>query len=236
MGYYNIIGGITTRGDMKKLKEDIVKDIEFGILSGFYKTGDRLPAERDLALQFSVSRPVVHESLLILESRGLITMRPRHGVVINDFREKGTLDLLTSLLCHAESGLNPEVLGSLYRVRALMESDAALLAAEKMGEAEFQELRTVINLVCDESDPAELADRDFTIHHLIAKYSGNLVYPLLINSLKPVYIEFLRYFYKKEGNLESIRKIQNELLYALGRGEGDNAASLMKKLSSFAID
>lgn len=220
---------------MKRLKEDVIKEIEYRILSGAYRFSDRLPAERELALEFNVSRPVIHESLLILESRGLVTLRARHGALVNDFKKKGTLDLLTSLLCHTGEGLNGDVLKSLYSVRSLLESDAAHLAAENMDAVELETLKEVIESGSEETDPQELAIRDFAIHHLIAEYSGNLVYPLLINSLKPVYLEFLRFFYRTEGNSISIRKIQSELLSALEKGEGSRAASIMKKLSSFTI-
>ena len=221
---------------MKKLKEDILKEIEFLILSESYQSGEKLPTERDLAIQFEVSRPVIHEALLVLESRGLITMRPRHGTVVNDFRKRGTLDLLTSLLCHTDEGLNLEVLESHYRVRAMVESDAAFLAASNMSGSDIQELKLIIESGFDDTNPLEMAIRDFTIHHLISVYSGNIVYPLIINTLKPVYLEFLQTFYKNDENNSEIRKVQLELLSAFEKKDSPNAASLMKQLSSFTID
>lgn len=221
---------------MKRLKEDILKELEFRILSKHYATGQRLPAERELASEFSVSRPVVHEALLILESRGLVKMRPRHGVVINDFRQKGKLDLLSSLLLHAgEEELNREVLESLYRTRALLESDAALLACEKGSDEDWEELARIIDSDSGASDPVELALRDFQIHHHIARISGNIVYPLLINSLKPVYMEFLKTFYESRGNSGEIRYLQSDLLDALRRGESGKAQELMRELSSYTL-
>ena len=80
------------------LKEEFVLYMEELILGGSMKPGERLPPERELAKKFKVSRPVVHEGLRTLETRGLVTLRPRHGVVINDYRKEGTLDLLLSLI------------------------------------------------------------------------------------------------------------------------------------------
>ena len=220
---------------MKRLKEDVLKEIEFFILSGKYAAGQRLPAERDLALEFNVSRPVIHESLLILESRGLITLRPRHGAVINDFRKKGTLELLMSLLCHSEEELNSQVMESLYHMRMMLESDAAKLAAEVISDTQLQELSDLIYSLPEDSDPLRLAQRDFTIHHLIAEFSGNIIYPLLTNSLKAVYFEFLQIFYRNQGNVQEIRSIQENLLLAFQKREAERASELMKQLSSYTV-
>ena len=44
-----------------RLYEQIVQQIEQSILKGALKPGDQLPAERELALQFGVSRTAVRE-------------------------------------------------------------------------------------------------------------------------------------------------------------------------------
>lgn len=222
---------------MKRLKENILEELEFRILSETWMKGERIPPERNLAEEFSVSRPVIHEALLILESRGLITLRPRHGAVVNDIRAAGTIDLLTSLLCHPEEdGMSREVLRSLYRVRALMESDAAVLACRTGSDDDWAELEGIIEPVTENPSPEVLAERDFLIHHTVAKISGNIVYPLLINSLKPVYQAFLTTFYRKRGDTGEIRTMQRELLGALRLGKETDAMEIMKKLSSFTLE
>lgn len=222
---------------MKRLKEDVLKEMEYRILSETYGEGERLPAERELAEEFAVSRPVVHEALLILEAKGLITMRPRHGAVVNDVRKQGTIELLSSLLCHRENdAMSREVLSSLYRVRALMESDAARLACRASSDEDREELAALIASEEEQTDPAGLAMRDFLIHLAVARMSGNIIYPLLINSLKPVYLQFLETFYGSKGNKEEIRSLQNQLLEALSKGEEVKAAALMKVLSSFTLE
>ncbi|HOI11649.1 MAG TPA: winged helix-turn-helix domain-containing protein, partial [Myxococcota bacterium] len=51
-----------------RLKDAFLERFERLILSGELAPGDRLPPERDLAVRLGVSRPVVHEALLELES------------------------------------------------------------------------------------------------------------------------------------------------------------------------
>jgi len=222
---------------MKRLKEEIAGELEYRILSQIYGTGERLPSERDLAVEFSVSRPVVHEALLILEGRGLISLRPRHGALVNDFREKGTIDLLSTLLLHrGEEDGNGPLLSSLYRARALLESDAAKLACLYGSENDWDRLEELMGFGESLSDPRSMALRDFSIHHYIARVSGNIVYPLLINSLKPVYLEYLKGFYLKKGDSYEIRDLQKKLLDAFRRGNSDMAEAIMRELSSYTLE
>lgn len=67
------------------------------VLSGELRAGERLPAERDLAARLGVSRPVLHEALLDLSAKGLVTILPRRGVVVNDYRKSGSTAILSSL-------------------------------------------------------------------------------------------------------------------------------------------
>ncbi len=55
-----------------RLYEQIVQQIEESILNGALKPGDQLPAERDLAQQFGVSRTAVREAVKALQEKGLV--------------------------------------------------------------------------------------------------------------------------------------------------------------------
>ena len=53
----------------ESLKEVFISRFEDLILTGKLAIGQRLPPERELAVQLGVSRPVVHEGLLDLQLR-----------------------------------------------------------------------------------------------------------------------------------------------------------------------
>ena len=77
------------------LKEAFIERLEELILSGEVSIGEKLPSERALAEKLGVSRPVVHEGLVELAARGLVTLKPRVGAEVNDYRRQGSL-----ALCH----------------------------------------------------------------------------------------------------------------------------------------
>ena len=55
-----------------RLFEQIVQQVEDSILKGQLKPGDQLPAERDLAQRFGVSRTAVREAVKTLREKGLV--------------------------------------------------------------------------------------------------------------------------------------------------------------------
>ncbi len=64
----------------RRVFEEICATIRQKLVLGELKPGDRLPAERDLAEKFAVSRTAVREALRSLEIAGLVVLRNgRHG-------------------------------------------------------------------------------------------------------------------------------------------------------------
>ena len=66
----------------RRLYRQIADQIRLLIRGGEFPMGQRLPAERDLALQFGVSRPSVREALIALEVEGLVEVRVGSGVYV----------------------------------------------------------------------------------------------------------------------------------------------------------
>ena len=82
------------------LKEACVQRLEGLILSGEWQMGMRLPSERDLAAEMNISRPVLHEALVDLEAKGLVSIAARRGVFVSDYRTSGSCALLSSLFSY----------------------------------------------------------------------------------------------------------------------------------------
>ena len=53
-----------------RVYEEVLKQLKYSILAGRYRSGEKLPSERELSLQFQVSRVVVREAIRSLEMTG----------------------------------------------------------------------------------------------------------------------------------------------------------------------
>jgi fatty acid metabolism transcriptional regulator FadR len=216
----------------ESLKEVFVKRFEKLILSGTFPVGQKLPSERELALQLGVSRPVVHEGLVDLAAKGLVTLIPRVGTMVNDYRKKGSLSMLTSLVNYHQGELDPELLTSLLEMRQLFEVETARLAALNRTEKQLESFYALIYTE-DNSDIfsiEKISELDFNFHHLVALASGNRIYPLLLNSFKHCYINLAGQFFTDSTVVPEVFRRHKQMVQAIDDKDDAAAAQIMKRL------
>lgn len=150
----------------QRLYRQIADRIRSLIGAGDFCVGARLPAERDLARQFGVSRPSVREALIALEVEGWVEVRTGSGVYVQD-RSRRQADRLPG----AEWGPL-----ELIRARRAVEGETAALAAVAARRKDIDALNRATALMQDASErlvaPLE-GDRAF--HLAIAGACGNAV-------------------------------------------------------------
>jgi DNA-binding FadR family transcriptional regulator len=223
--------------NLEPIKTDSVSDVfirrfEELIISGKISIGQKLPSERDLALQLGISRPVVHAGLVELEAKGLVKIKPRSGAVVSDYRREGSLPLLESLLRYSSGTFGPEILKSLLSMRRLFETEVASLAAINRTDKNLKELESLI----DEesgitvSDIDNIVKLDFSFHLLIAISSGNLIYPLLMNSFRDLYTNLTGEFFRDRGIVESVFTMHRELYDAVKKRDSEEAVNVMSRI------
>ncbi len=222
---------------IEPLRTDSLKDIfvlrfEELILSGKVKIGQKLLSERELALQMGVSRPVVHEGLVELASRGLVSLKPRFGAIVNDYRKEGSITLLASLIQYQKGKLEPELLESLLQLRLLLEPAFASFAAENRTPEQVQEFYAILENeeAADQRNTQKITDLDFEFHLLIAVASGNTVYPLLLNSFRQVYTNLSGQFFKDSQVTATVHKYHRNMVKAIESGNRTKAKSVMKEI------
>lgn len=200
--YYILVGGNTTNRKKimdeelipkltkQTLVEDFITKFEKMIISGQLAIGEKLPSERDLAEKLGVSRPVVHEGMIDLETKGLITRSSRGGAVVNDYRKDGSLFLLNSFLKFQDGLIEPLLAESTLEFRMLVEVECARLAALNRTKTNLNEMESILakEKEIDLSKTAALTEIDFAFHHLIAMATDNIFFPLLLNSFKSLYL------------------------------------------------
>jgi len=216
----------------ESLKNVFVTRFEGLILSGKVSIGQKLPSERELALQLGVSRPVVHEGLVDLAAKGLISMKPRVGAVVNDYRRTGSPDILNSLFNYHQGRLDPAILRSILSMRILFEVETARLAALNRTEehlAEFAELLQREGTIA-ETDVESLVEVDFAFHHLITLATDNQLYPLLMNSMKSIYTNLTRQFFMDPSVVSRVFRYHGEMEAAVRKGDERSAVKVMRNI------
>lgn len=63
----------------KKVYEQVIEQIQYKILNGELKKGDKLLSERELSEQMNVSRTSIREAIRVLETMGVIESRQGEG-------------------------------------------------------------------------------------------------------------------------------------------------------------
>ncbi len=216
----------------ESLKEVFVTRFEALILSGKLAIGQKLPSERELAFQLNVSRPVVHEGLVDLAAKGLVTLKPRSGAVVNDYRKNGSPDILNSLFNYHKGVLDPGILNSILSMRILFEVETARLAALERTDEQLAAFRTVLQREkkLAHTDLEGLVEVDFDFHHLVTMASGNLIYPLLLNSMKKIYTNLTRQFFEDSSVVEKTFGFHREMITAIKVNDDTAAVCIMKKI------
>jgi len=226
--------------NVPSLKEACIAQLEGLILSGELKMGDRLPSERELAATLNVSRPVLHEALVDLAAKGLLQIIPRRGTYVNDFRRTGSMAILSSLLNFNRGVLDPHFTRSLIAMRFLVENETARLAALHRTPAHLEEFRAILlqEASSTSQDVAALVELDFSFHLLIAIASGNLIYPLILNSFRAVYTTLTAQFFQNIHHtdlLQSVHHYHQQLVDAVEHQDAEASQHTMTEMLNHGV-
>ena len=166
------------------LTELFIKDLESKILSGRMSVGDKLPPERELATSMGVSRAVVNTGISSLAKKGFLTVKPRVGTFVADYRRLGTLDTLIAIMNYNGGSLKHSEIISILEVRLALDTLALQLCIPKITEEEINTLGEITERIHQAKSIKEAKDAAFDFQHTLAFYSGNTLIPLIFQSFR----------------------------------------------------
>lgn len=166
---------MTLSQKLSRLYQAVAERLAKAIAAGDYKPGDRLPAERDLAEQFDVSRTTIREAIIALEIQGIVEVRIGSGVYVTSGPAKGKVPPIEMDIGAFE----------LTEARLLIEGEVAALAAVNATEADITDLERLLT----EMDKAnakgdgsgELVDKQ--LHERIAICTRNSAMVAMVEQL-----------------------------------------------------
>lgn len=162
--------------ESRRLYRQIADQIGDLIEGGEFKTGHRLPPERDLARQLGVSRPSVREALIALEVEGLVEVRVGSGVYVTGRRPNAVLQSLPP-----DSGPF-----DLLEARQFIEAECASLAATRATRAQVDAIDEALDdmrAVARTGGFAECVNADREFHARIGEASGNTALAMVLDTL-----------------------------------------------------
>lgn len=212
-----------------RLYQELARKLMGELASGRYAVGDRLPAERELAAEYEVSRPTVREAIIALEVQGLVEVKVGSGAYV--LRLPGKEEV---------PGFN--ITGfELTEARLLIEGEAAALAATQINDEELAELDGLVRAIARENLSAggsEEADRAF--HLAIARATRNTAILDSIEHLwelrrtSPESAQLLAL--ARTANIKPVVDEHSAILKALRDRDGNAARSAMRAHLSAVLD
>lgn len=168
--------------DQHKTADAAVEQIEELILKGVLQSGDRLPAERVLAEQMHVSRPVLRDALKTLEERGLIEAHQGGGTFVCDLIGPIFSEAIIQLIAR-----HPSAVSDYFEFRRGIEGQACAMAAVRAAPSDIQRLRDIISQMdaAHAEQDLDLECRlDAGFHHAVGEAAHNVV---LLHTLRSCY-------------------------------------------------
>lgn len=201
-----------------------MEQIRDRIQSNELRPGQKLPSERDLAVQMGVSRNTVREAIRMLEVSGLVTLKKgaTGGAFLNDSN-------MAALSQNLQDGITLRQYDAkdLIDVRLVLETYAVEQACLHATDEEIEELA----VIAEQSSAAETAEPDYErrlalhidFHRKLASFAHNGVLEVLTDPL----LEITRQFHLKAGPAagQETHDIRSRLVQAI-RDRNPEAAKM----------
>jgi DNA-binding FadR family transcriptional regulator len=163
-----------------KLVEQVIDYLREHVASEGLRPGAKLPSETTISTTLGVSRPVVREAMRMLAGTGLVEMAvgkrativPVDGEMISRVIENAVL------IGQADA---PDIL----EMRRGIEIAMVALAAQRRSDTEAKAMKRVVDQMAGKLGQADrYAELDMQLHMMLAKATGNPLYPLLIEAFR----------------------------------------------------
>ena len=216
------------------LKEICVQEILTKILSGELKPGDRLPAERELAEAMGISRSSVNHGIMELENMGFLTITPRRGTVVNNYRTNPTPQSLAAVMRYSSAQMEQSLFSDLMATRLLIEMESARLACANIYDITLAKMRQLVEELSREpEDPTEILYR---FHYLLTAASGNSVYAMIYRGFETVLCTLIRQHYSmRSEDIKETALLHGQLLEAIERKDEYAAQELARRILTQGI-
>ena len=194
-----------------RIYEEIVRQIKALITEGKLRSGDQLPPERELAIEFKVSRTSVREALRTLESIGLIQIRPGGGTFVRDVSVESLIEPLALSILNQR-----EAFSELFEARRLFEPPIAALASRRATSDEIHEMERILEEQAKEVAAGRTGiAQDAAFHAAIASSTHNRAILRIVNALMDLLAQSREETLQTPGRPERSHQDHRRVLHAI---------------------
>lgn len=154
-------------------RDAVVSEILEGIRSGNLVAEGKLPSERELALRLGVSRVLLRESIVALETLGIVESKERLGIFVKEPDLSGLTETLRLMPFWSD-----RFVPQLMEMRLIIDVHACELAALRRTEEQLARLQSCFQTFAQtsvaSSEEARVSARhEFLLHMLIVEAAHN---------------------------------------------------------------
>jgi GntR family transcriptional regulator, transcriptional repressor for pyruvate dehydrogenase complex len=158
---------------------EAIDTIKQMIVRGDLTAGQRLPSERDLAVQLGVSRPSLREAIRALIALNILESRHGEGTFVSTLEPELLAEPIDFVL-----QVNDGAIISLFEARRVLEAGVAALAAERASDLELSELEDFVKAGrVKVNDPEAFIVHDVEFHARLRKAARSPVLASLLSSV-----------------------------------------------------
>lgn len=160
------------------LYAQIISDIDQKINNGLLLPNQKLPSEREMALQYKVSRTVVREAIKVLSEKGLVEVKVGKGTYITRPTNRNVTRALKRVIDSSNISIDEVI-----EVREELELLTVKKAAQHITKEGLEDLKAQCSTMDDRQiSVSEFVHRDALFHLKLAELTGNHIFYLLINT------------------------------------------------------
>src|SRR5947209_4241291 len=207
--------------------DHVFAQLREAILLGRYRPGERLPPQRALAAELQVNMASVREALKRLEQLRLVDVRHGDATRVLDWRRSGGLEALV-----LRGGIDEPFARDLFEARRLLLVEAARLAAARRSDEQARSLRELADAFAAAGDDGARLAADWAFMAGLVEAAGNLVFQLIMNSVRELYLERAEAFTALVARGGSPAGLYARTAAAVEAGDPDAAAEAIDTLAT----
>ncbi len=209
----------------RPVSEQVVFRVLELIRAGDLTAGRRLPTERELAVQFAISRPTVREALRALSILGVLEIRQGDGVYVSSLEATKLLEPLDFFV-----SLSAPNTSQLFDARIFYEPMTAGLAAERLSDEAVGQLAEIVAVQKVSPGDAELFhDTDVEFHKILMDGSENVFLARFGKILQLLGDQSRRTLQKRKSIRQQSIRDHEAILTAVQDRDADAAAHSMRQ-------